>query len=171
MNDSTVPYARKPGWIYIGVTLLIAIFLTVIPVSNSVENYWPDWITLVVFYWVLVSPATLGVMFGWMNGLIEDVVTYSLLGQHALGKALIGTVVAAAFQRLRIFSFLEKMAVIFILQSINIAISAWTNNLAFGASIDWILWQPALSTALVWPLVSFLLDIFEPGSRRGGITR
>ena len=165
MNGSSVAYKRKPGWIYIGSSLLVAVFLTVIPVADSIQNYWPDWITLVVFYWVLLTPATLGVTFGWMSGFIEDIVSYSLLGQHALGKALIGTVVAATFQRLRIFSFLEKMVVIFILQSINIAMYAWTNKLAYDASIDWVLWQPAISTALVWPLVSFLLDIFKPGPR------
>jgi len=162
MNTAKMHHERTPGWAYIGVTMLIAVLLTVIPVPESIQNYWPDWITLVVFYWVLVLPAHLGVMFGWMNGLIEDIVTFSLLGQHALGKALVGTMAAIVHKNFRLFNFLEKMFFILILQSINIGISAWTSHLAFDAPIDLVLWQPALTTALIWPLVSFLMDQFDP---------
>ena len=162
MSGATIQYERTPGWGYILVTMLVAVLLTVIPVPDSIQHYWPDWITLVVFYWVLVLPAYLGVMFGWMNGLIEDIVTFSLLGQHALGKALVGTMAAIFYKKFRLFNFLEKIFLIFILQSINIGISAWTNHLAFDAPIDRILWQPALTTALIWPLVSFLMDQFDP---------
>jgi rod shape-determining protein MreD len=116
MITAKLHHARTPGWVYIGVTMLIAVLLTIIPVPESVQNYWPDWITLVVFYWVLVLPAHLGVMFGWMNGLIEDVISFSLLGQHALGKALTGTVVAIGYKKLYLFNFLQNMFVIFILQ-------------------------------------------------------
>jgi len=162
MSEAKIRFERTPGWGYILVTMLIAILLTVIPVPESLKYYWPDWITLVVFYWVLVLPAHLGVMFGWMNGLIEDVISFSLLGQHALGKALVGTVAAIGYRKFQLFNFLQKMFLIFVLQSINIGISAWTNRLAFEAPILIEMWQPALTTALMWPFVSFLMDQFDP---------
>jgi rod shape-determining protein MreD len=162
MNTPRIHHERTPGWVYIGVTMLIAVVLTIIPVPESIQNYWPDWVTLVVFYWVLVLPAHLGVMFGWMNGLIEDVISFSLLGQHALGKALTGTVAAMGYKKFYLFNFLQKMFVIFILQSASIAISALTNNLAYGAPVFYQMWQPALTTALMWPFVSFFIDQFDP---------
>jgi rod shape-determining protein MreD len=163
MNTSNTHHKRQPGWVYIIITMMLAVLLTVIPVPESVKYYWPDWITLVVFYWVLVLPAHLGVMFGWINGLIEDIVNFSLLGQHALGKALTGTVAAMGFNKFRLFNFLQKMFLIVILQSISIAISAWTNHLAFSAPVVLQMWLPALTTALMWPLVSFLMDQLDPG--------
>jgi len=162
MNTAKIHYERVPSWGYIGMTMLIAVLLTVVPVPEAIQYYWPDWITLVVFYWVLVLPAHLGVMFGWINGLIEDVITFSLLGQHALGKALIGTLAAIGHKKFRLFNFLQKIFLIFILQSINIAISAWTNHLAYGAPVFMQMWQPALTTALMWPVVSFLIDQLDP---------
>ena len=77
MTEATIKHGRVPSWWFISTTLLVAVFLTVIPVPDPVAQYWPDWITLIVFYWVLVLPAHLGVMFGWFNGLIEDIVTFS----------------------------------------------------------------------------------------------
>ena len=165
MNTAEIRHERTPGWAYIGVTMLIAVLLTVIPVPESVKFYWPDWIMLVVFYWVLVLPAHLGVMFGWMNGLIEDIISFSLLGQHALGKALTGTVAAIGYKNFRLFNFLQKMFLIFVLQSVNIAISAWTSHLAYNAPVVIEMWTPALTTALIWPLVSFLMDQLDPRYR------
>ncbi len=165
MNASNTGYERKPGWVYIIITMVLAVLLTVVPVPESVKYYWPDWITLVVFYWVLVLPAHLGVMFGWINGLIEDIVSFSLLGQHALGKALTGTVAAMGHNRFRLSNFLQKMFLILVLQSINITISAWTNHLAYEAPIVLQMWQPALTTALMWPVFSFLMDQFDPRYR------
>ncbi len=163
MNDTAIQYARVPHWGYVILTMLLALLLSVIPLPENVKNYWPDWISLLVFYWVLVLPAHLGVMFGWTNGLLEDIISFSLLGEHAIGKALIGAVVAMTSQNVKRFNFIERMFMIFILQSINIAIISWANLLAFDTPIHSVLWQPALTTALAWPLVAFLLDQFDPG--------
>ena len=162
MTEATIKHERVPSWWFIMTTMLIAVFLTVIPVPDSVQHYWPDWITLIVFYWVLVLPAHLGVMFGWINGLIEDIVTFSLLGEHALGKALVGTVAAIGYRKFQLFNFVEKTFLILVLQSINIAISAWTNQLAFGIPVELVFWKSALTTALMWLPVAFLLNHLDP---------
>ena len=146
--------------------MLIAVLLTVIPVPDAIVHYWPDWITLVVFYWVLVLPAHFGVMFGWLNGLIEDIVTFSLLGQHALGKALVGTVAAIAWQRFRLFSILEKIFLVMVVQAVSIGISVWTSHLAHSTPVEGRMWLPALTTALVWPLFALVVDRFDPQLKR-----
>ncbi len=163
MNDASIQYSRHPRWGYILVTVIVAILLSIIPVPENVKNYWPDWISLLVFYWVLVLPVHLGVMFGWGNGLLEDIISFSLLGEHAIGKAMIGTVVAMTHKNILRFNLLEQMFSVLILQSLAIAVVAWANMLAFDTPIHSVLWQPALTTALAWPLVSFLLDQFDPG--------
>lgn len=162
MSEATIKHQRVPSWWYIIATILVAVFLTVIPVPDSVQDYWPDWITLVVFYWVLVLPAHLGVMFGWINGLIEDIVTFSVLGEHALGKALVGTVAAISYRKFHLFNYIEKTFLILVLQSVNIGISSWTNHLAFDIPVEAVLWKPALTTALIWVPFAFLLDALDP---------
>lgn len=165
MSGSTLRYSRTPHWGYIVVTVIIAVLLTVIPLPENVRNFWPDWISLLVIYWVLVLPSHFGVAFGWMNGLLEDVVSFTLLGEHAIAKALLGTVVAIGHTKMRLFNILQMMLVVLLLESLNIGITSLVNLLARDTPVNILLWQPALTTALAWPLFSFLLDQFDPGTR------
>jgi len=165
MSGSAMQYSRTPHWGYIIITVILAVLLTVIPLPVNVRNVWPDWISLLVIYWVLVLPSHLGVAFGWMNGLLEDIISFTLLGEHAISKALLGTVVAIGHKKMRLFNTLLMMFVVLILESLSIGITSLVNMLALDTPVDILLWQPALTTALVWPIFSFLLDQFDPGSR------
>ncbi|MEE9447675.1 MAG: rod shape-determining protein MreD [Arenicellales bacterium] len=161
-RGSSITVTRRPHWRYIFLTVVMALLLNALPLPESIQYVWPDWVMLVVFYWALVLPSHLGVMFGWINGFLEDIVSFSLLGQHALGKALTGMVVALAAKKMHLFNFIERMFVIFILQSISIAIVVWVNHLAFQTPVLSIYWMPALSTALIWPIASFVLSQLDP---------
>ena len=162
MSQSRFQYSRVPHWRFIFSTVLLSIMLSVLPLPDAVQNAWPDWINLVVFYWVIALPSYLGVLFGWSCGLLEDIVSFSLLGQHALGKALSGTVGAAISERFKYFNYIERIATMFVLQSVNIAIVSSINLLAFDTPIQGALWQSAVTTSLMWPLVSAALDQFDP---------
>ena len=162
MHRSRFKYTRIPHWGFVFSTILLSIVLSVLPLPGWLQNAWPDWINLVVFYWAIALPTYLGFLFGCSCGILQDIASFSLLGQHALGKALSGMVGAAVSERFKFFNFIERMATIFVLQSVNIAIVSSTNLLAFDTPIQAALWQSALTTSLMWPLVSIALDQFDP---------
>ena len=162
MHQSTLKYARIPHWGLIVVSILLAVMLSIIPLPEALQYAWPDWINLVVFYWVIALPSLFGVIFGWCNGLLEDIVSFSLLGEFALGKALTGFVAAMISHEFKYFNYLERMIIVFVLQSTNIAITSWVNLLAFDTPIQGVFWLSALATSLVWPLVVFTLDQLDP---------
>ncbi len=165
MTASTVKYLRIPHWGYIFATIVIAGLLRVIPLPEAFQYLWPDWFNLVVFYWVLVLPLHLGVTFGWLVGLLEDIISFSLLGQHALGKALTGMVAGMLGTKFALFNFAQKILLILILQSINIGIVAMINLLVLEIPIRLNLWGSAITTALAWPILSFLLHQFDPNTK------
>ena len=136
--------------------------LSILPLPEAVRYAWPDWINLVVFYWVIALPTHLGVFYGWGCGLVEDIASFSLLGQHALGKALSGAVGASISERFKFFNQIEQMLTIFILQSLNIAIVSTINLMAFDTPIQGVLWQSAVTSSLIWPFVSMAFDQFDP---------
>lgn len=49
----------------------------------------PDWVALVVLYWVIALPHHLNVISAWVVGLIMDILLGSTLGIHALSMAVI----------------------------------------------------------------------------------
>lgn len=165
MAGSAVQHIRIPHWWYILTTIIIAALLSVIPLPASVQIAWPDWFNLVVFYWVLALPLHLGVTFGWFVGLLEDIVSFSVLGQHAFAKAFTGMLAGIVSTKFQLFNVLEKILLILILQSVNIGVVALINLLALDAPIHLSLWKSALSTAVVWPILSFLLYQFDPNTK------
>lgn len=151
-----------PHWQTIMASFVVAIFLTLMPLPDALRYARPDWLALCVIYWVLNLPRHLGVFFGWSTGILHDLLSFSLLGMHALGKALMATLISASAEQVKRFNIIEQMLMVFCLQSINVAIIAWANHLTFGAEIRWVFWQSAFSSALFWPLISLLLSRIDP---------
>lgn len=75
----------RPG--FIRLTLVLAFLLNLLPTS-----YWPffpDWVMLVVLFWSVRAPLTVGTGTAFLLGILMDVVDGSLMGQHALAYVLI----------------------------------------------------------------------------------
>ena len=140
-------------WRIVPVTFLLALFLTVIPVPDAMKFARPDWVTLALFYWCLAAPTRVGVGYGWVMGLLLDLMQYTLFGQHAVGKALIALIAVGAHRRLRLYHRWQQCLVILALVSLDIAIVAWVHSLANGVALSPSYWQAALTTALLWPVV------------------
>ena len=80
---------KKRGGKIIFFTLLIALFLMVMPLPEWIRPFRPEWVTLVVIYWCLALPSRVNIGIAWIMGLIVDVLTGTLLGQHALAMAIV----------------------------------------------------------------------------------
>lgn len=153
---------RLPHWQTIVISFVAAILLTLFPLPEFLRYAKPDWLALVVIYWVLHLPRNLGVFFGWFSGIMHDILSFSLLGLHALGKVLIAAVVSTNIENIKRFNMIEQMLMVVVLQSINIGIIAGANQLASDLPIQAVHWQGAITTALFWPLVSTVLSRIDP---------
>ena len=67
-------------------TFVIALLLTVIPLPDWARYLRPDWVGLVLIYWCMALPERVGVTTGWFMGLLVDLLTGTVLGQHALSS-------------------------------------------------------------------------------------
>ena len=76
------------GWIILG-TLVLAALFTVLPLPDWLEAYRPEWVALVVIYWVVALPDRIGLFSAWIAGFFMDVLEGSLLGLNALALALV----------------------------------------------------------------------------------
>jgi len=102
---------RPAGTGVIVVTLLIAALLEVVPLPESVNWVRPEWMLLVLVYWVLELPSRIGVLWGFFVGLYHDVLVGTTLGQWGLAYALGAFVMLAAYKRMRVFTSLQQCAV------------------------------------------------------------
>ena len=72
------------GRLIIVVTLCIAMLLMILPMPEWARPFRPQWVTLTLIYWAIALPHRVGVGSGFLAGIALDVLTGTLLGQHAL---------------------------------------------------------------------------------------
>ena len=68
-------------------SFVVSLMLTALPMPEWASLWRPAWVALVLIYWCMALPARSGVLVGWSVGLLLDVMTGTLLGQHALALA------------------------------------------------------------------------------------
>jgi rod shape-determining protein MreD len=150
--------SRPHGTWFILLTIVIASLLGITPLPPWLEIWRPEWIALVVVYWVIALPHRIGLFTAWTVGFFADVLEGSLLGLNAIALTLIAYVALSLYQRLRMFTPLQQSTTILMLIGVSQLLIFWVltatgqntpQNLMFVVS--------ALSSALVWPLVFVLL--------------
>jgi rod shape-determining protein MreD len=117
----------------------------------------PDWVTLVLIYWAMALPTSIGVTIAWFAGLLLDVSYGTLMGQHAVGMVLVIWVIHIQHQRLRVASLLQQAMVIFVLLLIEQTATLWVDGMLGRAPNSWLYFMPTLTSALLWPWLYLIL--------------
>ncbi|MBT5483090.1 MAG: rod shape-determining protein MreD [Gammaproteobacteria bacterium] len=143
------------GWV-ITVSFVLAALFTVLPLPEWLEAYRPEWVALVVIYWVIALPDRIGLLTAWIVGFFVDVLEGSLLGLNALALALVAYLALSLYQRMRMFTAIQQSSTILILVGIHQLMSFWvlTAN-SQNTAPNLIFMISALSSAIIWPFIFF----------------
>ena len=55
------------------ITLFFAMCLRIVPLSDTLAPLNPDWVLLVLIYWSLAIPESVGIAHAWFLGILVDV--------------------------------------------------------------------------------------------------
>ena len=141
------------GWIILATIVLAALF-TVLPLPEWLESYRPEWVALVVIYWVMALPHRIGLFTAWITGFFMDVLEGSLLGLNALALALVAYLALSLYQRMRMFTAVQQSSTVLILVGIHQLLSFWVltaNNQNTAPNLIFMI--SAVSSAIVWPFI------------------
>ena len=143
------------GSIYL--TILVAMVLAILPLPPALDSFRPDWVMLVVIYWVLALPHRVNVGSAWLAGLLLDMLLGSTLGVRALALAIMAYVVASQFQKIRNFSVWQQALVMGCVSLLGQLVIFWAEHLFSVAVLHYRLFWTSLTTCLVWPWVYLTL--------------
>ena len=138
-------------------SILVSLMLSMMPLPGWAQSFRPDWVTMVLIYWVMALPQQVGVTVAWISGLLLDVSLGSILGQHAIGLVLVSYLVSLQYQRIRVFSLFQQSIVVFILLIFKQILVLWVNGIVGQAAETWSYFLPSLVGAIIWPWVFTLL--------------
>ena len=139
-------------------TMIIALMLVMLPLPEWAQPFRPDWVTLVMIYWVMALPENVGVTVAWIFGLLLDVAQGAILGQHALGLVLVAYVVMLQYQRIRVFSLIQQAMVVFVLLMLKQLFVLWVSGIVGQAPEEiFSYFLPSLVGAIIWPWLFVIL--------------
>lgn len=141
------------GYWVILVTFIVALVLAVLPLPPWLLWGRPEWSALVVIYWTIAVPERVGIFSSLLLGLALDVLEGAVLGQNALALSFTALLVLTLYQRLRVFNLWQQAAIVFVLVGINQLLCQWVQNLEGAGAQSRLFLLPAVSSALLWPVV------------------
>lgn len=144
-------------WGVILLSLLVALWLTILPLPGWVRWARPEWVALVVLYWVVMAPDKVGIGVAWLVGLLLDIVEGSPLGGNAFALAVVAYIALILYQRLRMYGALQQIALVFVLIGVHQMIGHWVQTLTARVLPTLMFLLPALVSALLWPTLQLLL--------------
>lgn len=157
----------QQGYGLIIISFLLALLLSIFSLPDWLQALRPQWLALLVIYWCLTAPERVGISIAWLAGLLLDVLTGNLLGQNALGMALVAFITLNIYQRTRIFPLWQQSLVVFglllLAHSLNFWIIGITENITPGLTY----WFPPLVGMLLWPWLYILLGEARHRMRQG----
>ncbi len=148
--------SRQSVWV-IPATFLASYVLISFPISPQWRSYSPDWVTLVLIYWCMAAPQRVGVGAAWLVGLGLDLLTFGLVGSHALTKTVIAFLVGRVALRLRAYPVWQQTAFILVLLVIETAILVTIEYLLGGYWGSMFSWKALAVGLAVWPLLFLAL--------------
>jgi rod shape-determining protein MreD len=149
-------------------SLLIAFMLAVLPWTGTWLLARPDFVVLVLLFWALHEPRSIGQGMAFALGLLMDVSDSMLLGQHAFAYVI--AIFGAQVLRVRILTFglaeqtLHVLGIMVVASAVMLFL-----NLMLGADFPGAAYfiSPVV-TALLWGPVNWLLYMPAVRRRRGG---
>lgn len=144
-------------FLWIHLTLLLALMLAVMPLPAEVKLFRPDWPLLVLCYWVLALPHRVSIGTAFVMGFLVDVMVGTVLGVNALGYSVVTFVVAANYLKIRNFSILQQALLLGMLLALYHLVLFWLSHFLTGVYFRAAYLWPVLTGMLVWPYIFLFL--------------
>lgn len=138
-------------------TIFVGMLLMILPLPNWTVWLRPQWLFLILMFWIVNTPHRHGIVLAWSMGILLDLLTGTLLGEHAFVFSVIAYLVIKFHPRLCNFPLWQQTLMIFILCMLNLALKYAVMGLSSLPPRTWLYWLPSFTSALMWPWLSLLL--------------
>lgn len=142
-------------------SFFIAFILAMLPLPQTLSYWRPEFVTLVLLFWVLNAPALVGIWSGFFLGILLDVLFATPFGVHAMVLPVLAYLTRLSYRWVPVFSVWQTGGLVFALVLVGLIIKrVLLGIVAVGPSSHLLYWLPAMTSALVWPTVMLSLRRF-----------
>ncbi len=149
--------SKRGGGSIILATFLVGYMLSQLPLPQFAEWFRPEWVAMILIYWVMALPERVGLGTAALVGLGLDLIKGSPMGLNVLSLLIITYLTLLLYKRLRMFPLIQQAVIVMMLVGINQLIFNWVHNLMGTRSDSLIFLLPALMSAILWPWLFVIL--------------
>lgn len=152
-----VPVKAHNRWVVV-CSYLLALLLAAFPLSPP--NGWlrPEFVAVLVIYWLMVMPQQTSMMVIWVVGCLQDLMSGVALGQHAMALMVVAYVALLSYQRMLNATVWRQMFAVFVLLGLHQLVINWVHSLSGAAAPSLVFLLPAFVSALLWPVFYMMLE-------------
>lgn len=147
---------RPTSLVAVIITLLIALICQLFPWVGQGVILRPDFMLVVILYWLLRAPNLCNVGTAWIAGILVDLATGSLLGQHALSFTLTAYIGLSYQRRLVLFNPWQLAGYVFGLLMFARLLMLILKLFEGNGFPGWSYFLPVFSGLLLWHIMIVL---------------
>lgn len=134
-------------------SLILGLLLSVLPLPELLQPWRPEWLTLVLLFWVMHAPLLVGIWTAVFLGFLLDILLATPLGLYASSLAVLVYLARMTQRWSGVFSIRQTSALVFLLVLVSRGIRFIVLNILGQdpGSVDFFL--PAIASALIWPTI------------------
>lgn len=155
---------RRNPFLALPLSFFLAFVLAVLPLPQGLAYWRPEFVTMVLVFWVLNAPNLVGIWFAFFVGLMVDVLFATPFGVHALVLSAVAWMSRLSWRWLTVFSVWQTSGLVLVLVFVSLVVKRVLLGIVAVPPDSMLYWLPALTSALLWPTVMVSLRRF---SQRG----
>lgn len=143
-------------------TLIIAMVLSILPQPAWAANARPQWVYVVLLFWLAYVPHKIGPFMAWLLGLYVDLLLGTVLGEHAFIFVLTTYFIQRWLRFIEALPLWQQTLGVGVLSGFYILVTALFAKWQGGLVWHWQLLLPLVANMVVWPWLYFLCRDVRP---------
>lgn len=151
---------RRNPFFALPLSFFLAFVLAVLPLPQGLSYWRPEFVTMVLLFWLLHAPNLVGVWFAFFIGLLLDVLFATPFGVNAMVLSVVAWLSRLSWRWVAVFSVWQTSGLVLALVFAGLLVKRVLLGIVGVAPDSLLYWLPSLSSALLWPTVMVSLRRF-----------
>ncbi len=147
-------------------SLILAFVFLLLPWSGFALKIRPDFILLVIIFWLIRAPNLCNVGTAWFLGLFVDLATGGIFGQFALAYTITAFFAVTYQRRLVLFNHTQQLFYVFLLLMISQIVLLIIKTFSGADALGWGYFLPSIVGVLLWR-IAVIFGLNTGGRSRG----
>jgi rod shape-determining protein MreD len=156
---------RRASGAMIAGSVLLGIVFALLPLPDAIGPARPYLLALLLAYWLVESPASVGLGTAFVSGLLADIALSTPLGEQALRLVVLTYLIQRFRARLRFFPLWQQALSIGLLLVNDRIIVVALHAILGLPQAPWTSWLSPVLGLLLWPWLFVLLDVMRQRQR------